>query len=181
MQFLRKRWKEILAAQTGAILMILGAWSGSLGVIVPHLFNSSAFQWFEIAAAIVLAWILFPWWCPMDPGGNSAMLIYAGLLMAKGWMVGYGWIACYRRRASDRTRWSRIGFWYCTTNLLGCLYLIVYGFRIVVSEPVALSNTLSVVKVGLIASIATSGAILAIVLTYIWILRKLLQADDEQL
>jgi flagellar biogenesis protein FliO len=50
-----------------------------------------------------------------------------------------------------------------------------------VSEPVALSNTLSVVKVGLIASIATSGAILAIVLTYIWILRKLLQADDEQL
>jgi hypothetical protein len=85
---MRKRWKEILAAQIGAILMTLGAWLGAIGVFGPHLFNSSAFLWFEIAAAIVLAWILYPWWCPMVPGNDNAMLIYAGLLMVKGWMVG---------------------------------------------------------------------------------------------
>jgi flagellar biogenesis protein FliO len=50
----------------------------------------------------------------------------------------------------------------------------------VMSEPVFLSNTLSLATFWLFASIASSGAILAIVLTYSWILRKVLQADEEQ-
>jgi len=159
--------------------MILGAWSGAIGVLGPHLFGSSAFLWLEIVAAIVLVWILFPFWCPIVPGADNAMVIYTGLLMMKGWILGYGLVAGFRKRAINETRGSTRGFWYCATNLLGCLYLIAYGFRIAMSEPV-LSKTLSVAKVGLIASVASSGALLAIVLTYIWILRKLLQADDEQ-
>lgn len=178
MRFMRERWKEILAAQLGAVLIILGALLGARGVIGPHIFGPSAFLWFEIPAAIVLAWILFPLWCPLV-FGEVAELIYAGLLMIKGWMLGYGLIASYRGRAEDRTRWSAIGFWYCATNLLGCLYLIAYGLTMDMSE-LELSNTFYVARVALIASVASSGAILAIVLTYIWILRKLLETDDER-
>ena len=175
MDYLRNNWKELLAAQAGVVLLLMGAAMGFVSTLGPHLFGTSPVRWDEIAGGVLLAWVLFPFWCPMLETGQ---VLYAAMLMVKGWLLGYWFAASCRSGARASERLPLVVYWYCLTNAAACIYLIIYGTARGVF-PALTAGILLVIGYSLLGSIAITVFGLAVVLTFTGILRKLLQTPDE--
>jgi hypothetical protein len=175
MGYLRRNWKELLGAQAGVALLALGILTGLASTFVPHIFGSDILRWDEIFGRILVAWLLFPFWCPMLEKG---MWVYIAMLMSKGWVLGYGFVASYRSGARESDRFPAIVYWYALTNGLASIFLIVYGLAMGI-VPLLAGNILMIFAFVLLGSLATTVLGLAIAFTFVWLLRKLLQTPDE--
>jgi hypothetical protein len=175
MIYLRKNWKELLGAQVGVLLLVVGAVMGIATIVGPHIFGSEPYRWDEIVCGAVVAWVVFPFWCPMLEGGE---FVYVTMLMIKGWLLGYGFVASCRSGEMASERLPAVVYWYCLTNGLACIYLILYGL----ARGGFLELSAKIVYLAsftLLGSIAITTLGLAIGLTIVGLLRKLLSPPEE--
>jgi hypothetical protein len=173
--YLRNNWKELLGAQAGVVLIVLGAAMGFASSFGPHIFGSSPVRWDEIVGGVLVAWVIFPFWCPMLEVG---LWVYAAMLMTKGWSLGYALVASCRSGPRAAQRLPAIVYWYCLTTGVACIYLIIYGMARGVF-PELKAKILLISYFMLLGSVAITSLGLAIGLTFVWMLRKLLQTPDE--
>ena len=105
--------------------------------------------------------------------------VYVTMLMIKGWLLGYGFVASCRSGEMASERLPAVVYWYCLTNGLACIYLILYGLARGGGFLELSAKIVYLASFTLLGSIAITTLGLAIGLTIVGLLRKLLSPPEE--